>query len=68
MTYTDEKGRIYKIMPSMIRDGKLRYVTMFRQPHGMWFIKMPVMPWRQDADTAQKDLDELAARKGWMTV
>lgn len=68
MTYTDEKGRIYKVMPSMIRGGGLRYAIMFRLPNGLWFMKMPLLPWRQDAAAAQTDLDNLAKRKGWAVV
>lgn len=68
MIYKDEKGRTYRVMPSVIRGRDLRYVAMFRQPNGLWFMKMPVMPWRKDAAAAQIDLDDLAKRKGWVSV
>ena len=68
MTYKDDKGRMYKVMPSVVKDGTVKYITMFRQPAGMWMRLMPKMPWRQDAAAAQVDLDDLAKRKGWVSV
>lgn len=68
MTYRDDKGREYKVMPAVLKNGEIRYITMFRQPSGMWLRLMPKMAWRDSAEKAQKDLDELAERKGWAVV
>ena len=68
MTYEDEKGRRYMVMPAVIKTEVVRYKAMFRQPGRFWLQGVPKMPWRDTVMKAQQDLDELAKRKGWVAV
>lgn len=67
MSYRDEKGRVYMVMPAM-RDGTEQFTTMCREPGHMWMTKSEETVWRRTYYAAQKDLDELAERKGWTAI
>jgi hypothetical protein len=58
--YQDEFGWIYKIRGNSV--GK--FTVWYKNPNGNW-LKSWLFPWRDDKETAQADLDNVAALRGW---
>lgn len=63
--YIDQRGWKYKVMSGI---GQDRFKARYQKPekHGLEGWKgVSSVPWREDFDSAQKDLNELANKKGW---
>ena len=65
--YVDAKGRTYKVVPSSRGSGdETVYRARSYRPDKAGAYSVPSLPWRMTAEEAQRDLDALAAKKGWM--
>jgi hypothetical protein len=60
--YEDDQGNVYKVLPG--RDD-IGFRARFCRPHKAGWLSVPGLPWRPTVAEAQRELDELAARKGW---
>ena len=61
-TYFDARGWIYRVMPGL---GGDTFKARYRKPDSSVWKCVATLPWRDTAEEAQADLDQLAARKGW---
>ena len=59
--YEDAEGNYYHIVPFNDRYRVAKYLPDREGPE---FLRE--MPWRITASDAQRDLDEMAAEKGWI--
>ena len=64
--YADQHGRMYKVMPNA-GTGNL-YRARYCKPHTSGWYAVRTLPWRPTVMEAQRDLDELARRKGWKNI
>ncbi len=63
--YIDDRGWKYQVMSGLGSDAyKARYQRPEKQGDVGW-KGVAAVPWRRTAETAQADLDKLAARKRW---
>ncbi|MBR4695483.1 MAG: hypothetical protein IKO94_05320, partial [Selenomonadaceae bacterium] len=63
--YKDSRGWLYKVMPGL---GEGCFKARYHKPERAKDTGgkcMASMPWRETFEDAQKDLDELAAKKKW---
>ena len=60
--YIDARGWRYRVMPGL---GEHYFKGRYNTPEGSGWHGMRQLPWRDNADAAQVDLDLLAQERGW---
>lgn len=63
--YIDDRGWLYKVMPGL---GSNTYKGRYQKPGKAGWKCMANLSWQSNFETAQADLDALAADKGWRVV
>lgn len=63
--YIDERGWRYKVMGGI---GQGTYKTRYKKPDSYSWKCISKLPWRENFDRAQRDLNLLAKSKKWNEV
>ncbi len=64
--YIDNRGWKYQVMSGL---GENAFKARYQRPekHGdVGWRGLSIVPWRRSREEAQTDLDQLAAKKGWV--
>lgn len=61
-TYVDDRGWMYRVMSGI---GEGAYKARYCKPDKAGWHGVQALPWRTTREEAQRDLDALAAKKGW---
>jgi hypothetical protein len=61
-TYEDGRGWMYRVMRGL---GENNYKARYCKPDKAGWHCVKTLPWRTTREEAQRDLDELAEKKGW---
>ena len=65
-TYIDNRGWRYRVMPGLGSDEfKARYQKPEHNGTDNGWKCVARLPWRNSAEEAQEDLDQLARKRGW---
>ena len=60
--YVDVRGWRYQVMRGL---GESNWKARYQKPGSVSWKCVATLPWRKSAEEAQRDLDQLAAEKGW---
>lgn len=63
--YTDNRGWRYQVQPGL---GGHPYKAMYQKPGQYGWHSVKGLPWRDNPELAQSDLDEYAKKKGMTEV